>query len=528
MPIRNTHWTDTNEGRSYPLSDKATARTTDGRRLPNDIIADLSLRYPETLGDFPFLASVAVTDHLITLTFQVATALDDSATFQPLAAVTVLRSDLRVRRHTPLQAQTAGVGGWVVLGEGADKGRFYGRLDGPGAGLLTRRAARLYRPIPVTSLAKLNEAVNLTGVVRLSGEQPIEVVAGERHLDGELRTVAVVRLAQPPGRATSVFEEFAGKCGQRPESHNCGEPLPLESIATVRPDCDGNVTVEFRGCAAISQVAGECGVIVECGLGLTDACLDNRLPTDDGTLPNEYPDQCDESASSPDTSFDAPAFESESVGALPTGSLPYHETFDDEQAQYWAVKRGAFDFTNVDSVSESDIPGATDPPFVSYASDQPAARNLSLWQGFDVATLGRRYYADVQLRTGGPRHNAGIVLNRRLRGSKYAFHLVSLDYDTQRLQVLFDDGGGTPRPTGAEVDLAGALQLNRWYRLSAVVEAGVGAAVTITASVVAESGPALSASVMLSTTRYLPDTGFCGLHADRSRSLFSHFAVVEV
>ena len=78
MVIRNLHWYNQNEARTYPVDETATSFTSGGDRLPSTVISDLNLRYPRTFGEFPFIGAVTVTDTLVTVMIQVALTIDST------------------------------------------------------------------------------------------------------------------------------------------------------------------------------------------------------------------------------------------------------------------------------------------------------------------------------------------------------------------------------------------------------------------------------------------------------------------
>ena len=313
MAIINQDWYAANEGRGYPLDDVALGLTFDSEALPTDIIADLCIRYPVALGIRAFLASVAVTARLVTLTIESADDLDDPSTFSPLAVVSVVQPVL-LRQHVAVLPQVAGVGGWVVFGRGArDRIGYNGRFT-PRHGLLSPRAAKTYRPLPVTKIhASEFGALGLTGIVNLRAEPPLYLRKEDRVIEGVSREVIVVGLLSgesgevflPEDEAKkedNVFLKFAGPCEKRPESGTCGEPEPIESVNSVEPDCNGEIIIQFLGCADVSQIVEQCGIVVECGIGVSQTCPADRLPTEAGQLPSDvegdvgvsYSDSCPE------------------------------------------------------------------------------------------------------------------------------------------------------------------------------------------------------------------------------------------
>jgi len=467
MSVRNLHWYNANATRGYPLADQATSVSAGGVALPPGVLVDLNLRYPRTLGPYVFVSAVAVTPTLVSVTIQAATDPDDPSTYAPVAAFSARRETVEERRQYALQPQYPGVGGWVVFGSGIDE-PYTGRFDARG-GLLAPRAARGYRPLPVTSLGLLHDATPLTGIVNVRGEQPVEVSRGEREIAGILRDVVVIGLVQPTADATllteqqSVFERFAGPCGKRPESGNCGDRAPVEFINAVPPNCEGKIFIEFRGCARIARVTGECGIVIDCGLGLIDACVTDQLPEPTGKLENEYPDECIESESedpvvSESVGPQPPYISEESDSAPVPGVYPYVDTFDDGTASGWETVAGTFSFVTNDSPSQPadgvkflgqdnatqgnwvGTYGADGNVIATHTNSPPAGTTVSVTGNFvfngwpddagdpRLLQFGVGRVADVWYTTGGP-GTAFDVSVTVAAGQKKAASLYFCDYD---------------------------------------------------------------------------------------------------
>lgn len=365
---RNQNWYDLNAGRSYPLDDAATRTGDAGERLPNDVLADLSVRFPASLGARAYLSSVAVTDTLVTFTLLACPAVDAAGDFVPLAALTA-RRPLADGRHLALDPLYPGVGGWAVLGPAET--RFRGRFSTPAQGLVLARCARPYRSLPVASARKAGLATGLTGLVRLVGGPDVEVVGADRVVDGRARRVVVVRLKASTG-ARNVFDLYRGPCGARPETGNCDRP-GVEYLNTVGPDCAGNIQLVFGGGVVPTPYAGSSeGLVLDYPLGMTDVCTRrDRLPDAAGRLPNEYDDLCtseyegqypgdDDAAGETLPALGVPYTSSQ---ILEPGTLPYREVFDDQDAEGWRVLVGTFGFAATDS---PDQPGLPPGPMVTY------------------------------------------------------------------------------------------------------------------------------------------------------------------
>jgi hypothetical protein len=307
MTIRNLDWYNLNEQRSYPFDDTATLVDDEGVRLLHHYVADLNIRFPKSIngvsmGDRAHVSSLTVSPKVVTVIIH-------SSMGERLASVSISRPVDQGRHHNLDPAQP-GIGGWIVFGSGLDEEEAITiQFSNSYQGLLTTKVARPYPPLAVESMAKLNTQESLTGVVKLEGGQDIEIIKSPRVILGESRPNTIVfRLDEDTTSSgeVSIYEKYAGPCGLRPESRNCENGEPIEFINTVSPDCCGNIFLEFRGCADIISVqqdllnpmtpttgVNECGVVIDCGVGLAAACVSpDRLPDDEGNLPNEYDDNC--------------------------------------------------------------------------------------------------------------------------------------------------------------------------------------------------------------------------------------------
>lgn len=546
MPVRNAHWYSRNEGQAYPLDEVADCLDTKGVYLPPNVLVDLNLRYPVAYGAYPFVSAVTVTPTLVTLAIQATDSYDPPHGLNPLAVLTVRQPAAEGVQYalTPL---LPGVGGWAVLGSGARDKDYTGRFAGPRHGLLTRRAARPYRGLPVAGLKRLHAAKALTGVVQLLGDPPIQVVAEDRDLPGVgNRRVVVFRLAgqdatdgfiQPPEtiKSANVFREFAGPCAGRPESQTCGDPQPVEYLNNVGPDCDGVVTVEFKGCAKPSKL-GDNGVVIDTATSLSRVCIPPYIPAPDGRLPSEY-DPYDFITPGP-TTTPAPTTPPPEDSIDVVGELPFTECFFFESAPDFEVFGGAWQFAEDQSPDKGDYcdqatPDSTDSvdemlPPASYEAYDSSVRNVSIWDGFDLTAVRRKYVADVLMRP-GVRANAALVLNHRPHASTagvFVHYLVEVDYTAQAFRVARYNG--VTVQTVIEQSVPG-LATDSWYRLAAEVRPGPsGGTTSITATLTGITDPVTVTIGPLVVSNYYPSTGKPGLAADRAVSRFAFFRIEEL
>jgi len=551
--VRHPGIYNANETKPYPLDDRASCVSDTGQRLPDDIVADLVLRYPGSYGGYPCLAAVTVTPTLVTATFQVASTFADDATLQPLAAVSVLRADLVRYRAVPLSPQQAGVGGWLVFGGGALGVPYSGRFSKPGQGLLTARAARAYTLPPVRSLGVEGTAPPLVDVVRLRAQTPLEVVGDIREINGVSRTVAVIRLADtaseasatPAGTGTttpSVLEQFAGGCSGRPESLSCGDPQPVQTVAGVAPDCNGIVSLVFNGCADAAPIAGGSGLVLDCALGLKEACLSPYLPDENGLLPSDL------AAVVAIPSLPPPPPPPVSQGSLvlgPTGSLPYITCFGGGLASGWDLTGGGWTFAapvgpGLLCGSEDDFPFR---PARSLTTDNGvgmARRSVAVWDGFDTTTFHRTaavsVFAPVPADARGfyaDQLNAFLVVNYGGAGAG-SYVYVEVDFSAQTFSLGRFNGASELAFAQVQIDAVGpAATPSQWYRLSCTVQPGtlVGQAL-LTAALIGPAdtegfGPTLVTLGPVLVNSYGDGSGLFGVAARFSASYFTSFEVQE-
>ena len=288
MSIRNPNWYDANEQRSWPLDELATHASTTGDRIPYDLLIDMNLQFPTTMGTYAYIGSITVGPRLVTMTI-----ISDMGV--TLAVVNIPEADKW--RHYPIESDYSGVGGWVVFGTGIiqTEGLSSYIFDGLSSSKLMPKVARSYTPRSTGGLGKKSVDQLLSGVVKLEGGNDIEVVKETREIEGKVIDAIVVRLRdkQSATGSRSIFSDYIGDCETRPESQNCAGNLPIEFINSVQPDCDGNIVIEFRGCANMTIDEGGCGVVVDCGLSLSDVCVTaDYLPDADGRLPSDYDGDC--------------------------------------------------------------------------------------------------------------------------------------------------------------------------------------------------------------------------------------------
>jgi hypothetical protein len=236
-----------NDIRAYPLADTASRRADDGSVLPESVLNDCHVWWPDTYGDVGFVSSVTVSPNLVTLTI----AAYDSTTTEVtvLAAVQMPRPVVPYHSYA-LEAMQLGVGGWAAPGRIPESmtGVNTWLFSDFSAARLLPRLAQAYPTGGVTSLGKDDSNEVLTGRVRLMAGSNLTVEEGYRYVNGLFTRCIVFGLNE--AQLPELYELFAGPCGKRPESGTCDRD-PIRTINRVEPDCNGLLYLEVDEASGI-------------------------------------------------------------------------------------------------------------------------------------------------------------------------------------------------------------------------------------------------------------------------------------
>lgn len=317
MSTRNPGWYGVNARRDYPLDDGAFCIDDNGNRLPTNLVVDTQLYFPATAGQVAAISAISSSKQLVSVIFAAADSFDSTSN-TPLACV-YLRKPIDIYRQYPLEAIYPGTGGWIAFGPGVNEQEHVAVFTSAAQSRLTPRAYRAYRPLPIEEIGRQGVENALTGLIHLRGGDDIKIAGDNVVIDGITRRCLVFSLqdkTSPASNTRNVLDIYRSPCLATPESETCGHPPPIEAIGVVSPNCCGAITIVLRGCAIPQQVTEEAhvsfsgeiaeitetygvgGVILDCALGLTAACVNKaRLPNEAGRLPNEYDDLCDYSYS---------------------------------------------------------------------------------------------------------------------------------------------------------------------------------------------------------------------------------------
>ena len=379
------NWYDQNSRRNYPLEDAASGISDAGLALASDILVDTCLRFPSDIGNAAFLSSVTLSPGLVTLTFQATQYVGNGeseslANFVPLAAVSIPRP-FYVGQCYPVTPFAAGVMGWVVLGNGANKTSGNYLFSYPVRSQLCARAASAYAKAGVSGLGREGLAALLTGQVKLTAGGGLEIISGTRNINGVATPAIVFQLPE----TENVLTAFAGPCGARPENDNCLRQ-PILQISGVTPDEFGNIEIVFEQSEGFSEESSAFptlevweiesdssgypagALVLEYGVGLAEVCPDYDLYQMDLLSSVESYESTEPGSAEPDVG-------SEGCSEIP---IQYVELFSTEWDVdcYWDSVVGAWTYA-------SEEPEEPEPP-VELMSDYTAA-------GFGLATVNGDY-----------------------------------------------------------------------------------------------------------------------------------------
>lgn len=536
MPIRNQNWYDLQATRRYPLDESSTGVDDAGAFIRDSILVDCHIRFPDTLGLYAYIQGITVAPALVTIVFGVGNHPEDT-NGPTIAALSLSRTAAQNVNHelTPLQP---GVAGWAVLGPGITE-EFTGRYTTPQQTLLSTRCARSYRPLPVTSLGKLNIATSLQGIVTLTGQAPVTARAETVVVDGQNVDAIVFRL-EGELQTFNPLEQFQGPCGQRPESGTCPKP-PIETINGISPDCDGNINIVLDGFDAYPYV--NCGgVDVISNTGLSEACATgepkSRRVVQDKCYPSQSLSTGDDLYWNPPTPPLPPVIiSSESLPAAgwpeTCATLPVCRDFTTGDADDFVTKEGLFVFEAQEAPGAcglDDVPGDNSVTLTEqfiYAAANIVGKNMALFKNCasDWA-LDKLISAELAIGADGLLRNGGIVFNY-LRGNPglripTTYLVAQINFNPNRLQLVRWNG------TRFVVEYTSNFEtyVDRWYKLSVrPISAGSVVVVQVSAAAMDDSVAPVSFSVPMSMASYGEPIGQAGLFSDRAYTYFNKFTI---
>jgi hypothetical protein len=223
-----TEWFNENEGRAYPLAERATRIDNQGVRMSDGLLADLHVVVPAgytgimitSLSVSRFTASIGV-----------------SASGTGLLIGTYVRDLVKPYLAYPLVGVVDNVSGWVVFGNGLTNDTTYMHKFSTSAqsGLEDRTIHRVDPPA-VRRFFKYGGRTDLW----LDGDVRLACNANMRIFEDQAALTPTVEIGLDP----AVASQMAGPCLKSASKDNCSTP-PIRTINGVQADNTGKVTLEF-------------------------------------------------------------------------------------------------------------------------------------------------------------------------------------------------------------------------------------------------------------------------------------------
>mgnify|MGYP003122054192 FL=1 len=299
--LLNREFLDLSEDRSYPLDEMATGESDQKDTLPNDILADMRLTLDPSLGSSVFVASINISEAIVTMTLVATDSLQSkpgslgeerygqdvyttnqgpyfnstqdeaflsktAPTFGmegnnsprsaiiPVAIVTAEIKETNKGKPIRVEPLEEGVGGWVVFGR--DLAQHLGKSWGfshVSQSAVARRSVHFLNFSRIKTLGKFKENSNTaSGPVTLDGENGLQVVqkSGQDVYTGSSTTPLVrdiLEIGFAGDNLKQNLERYTGPCGVRPDSASCFRGQPITSINGVKPTPSGVLEQDANG-----------------------------------------------------------------------------------------------------------------------------------------------------------------------------------------------------------------------------------------------------------------------------------------
>lgn len=282
-----------NSQRAYPIEEWATRTADDGRRLPDNALTAVKVRFPDNLGERVCLGGITISPTISTVTLVATTAAFSDPV--PIGCLSV-SAPIQVGRPYPITPLYPGVSGWVAFGDlsitttTVQSWKFSDHSEVP----VIPSEAKSYEELPIAAAGKWGLSTTLTGLVSLAGEGPLIIEGADVDLgDGAER---VIRFRMDLVHDPSLLYAYAGPCGGRPESQTC-DFTPISNINAVVPDSNGNIEITFEEPFVATIDALLPRMSIDFPVGLEDACgilKELTRPSPGGDIPGLGYDICGE------------------------------------------------------------------------------------------------------------------------------------------------------------------------------------------------------------------------------------------
>lgn len=259
-------WLSRNSGRKFPIDDTATAVADSAERIEDDVITDLKLSWPESLGKYAFISFLSITDNIVSLGITVASDALAATNCLPIATAVVSKrtANRRVHRLSPMQA---GVAGFVTFGDVTKNVNL--TFSTPAQARISPTAGAPFATSGVTSL-NVPGGAKLTGDITLIAGNDITLRQVPLETSGGLPAGTAIAIGlRDPSANNDTMSKYVGACNRRPESGNCetgnGAAPAIQTINGISAACDRTIKILFEGglvANGTSDTYGENAIVV--------------------------------------------------------------------------------------------------------------------------------------------------------------------------------------------------------------------------------------------------------------------------
>lgn len=270
--VYNANWLASNLVRKYPLDSLASCIDDEGNYFPDEIITDIQIAYPYTLGDVCYISAATITANIVSIAISVGTT--------PIAALCTSFNDYFARSgfYYTLEPLYDGVNGLIALG--CDKTSVTGSwtFTNPNNSRILPTCCTPYVVPNVLSLSRPDDSTPLNGNILLTSGGDIKLSVDKITIDGVSTKVIFIGLDLSVD-PQDVLKKYITSCEVATSMNSCAMPY-IESIGGAIPDCSGNVRI-IAGDSGHMTVTTEDGIIkINTDIKLDEICAGPNLSTD--------------------------------------------------------------------------------------------------------------------------------------------------------------------------------------------------------------------------------------------------------
>lgn len=237
--VYNSNWFSGNLVRKYPLDSMASCVDDAGNYLLDDIITDINISFPRSLGEYCYVSSVNITAKLVSILI--------SCNGIPIAACCVQRPTY-IDRYYTLDSLHDGVAGVIAIG--LDSLAVTGKWkfsDGASSRILPT-CCTVYDPPAVLSISRTDDSTPMTGDILLTAGNDIELTTKNITIlkePGSVATKEVKAIFIGLRLNSQVLKEYITACEKATEADTCDRTY-ISVFGGASPECDGNINIVSR------------------------------------------------------------------------------------------------------------------------------------------------------------------------------------------------------------------------------------------------------------------------------------------